>query len=165
MVFRFHLVTWESDMNLTGIVPHLVVQDGYKAVEFYKSALGAELCGNVMPADDGKRIMHAMFSVGGAVFMMCDDFPEHCGGRSRSPRELGGTGVTLHLSVPDCDAAMAKMAAAGGTVTMPAMDAFWGSRYGQVTDPFGHSWSFSHQLDADRAQAAAAKWKEMCGAS
>lgn len=37
-------------------------------------------------------------------------------------------------------------AAAGATVTMPAMDAFWGDRYGQVQDPFGHHWSFSTPL-------------------
>jgi PhnB protein len=29
---------------------------------------------------------------------------------------------------------------------MPAQDMFWGDRYGQVRDPFGHSWSFSHPL-------------------
>jgi PhnB protein len=154
---------WESDMNLTGIVPHLVVDDGHKAVEFYKTALGAELCGNVMPAEDGKRVMHAMFSVGGAMFMMNDDFPEYCDGQSRSPKKLGGTGVTLHLNVPNCDAAMAKMAAAGGTITMPAMDAFWGDRYGRMIDPFGHEWSFAHHLSAEEAQAAAAKWKETGG--
>ena len=33
-------------------------------------------------------------------------------------------------------------AAAGATVNMPAEDMFWGDRYGQVTDPFGHVWSF-----------------------
>jgi PhnB protein len=25
---------------------------------------------------------------------------------------------------------------------MPAQDMFWGDRYGVVTDPFGHNWSF-----------------------
>jgi PhnB protein len=29
---------------------------------------------------------------------------------------------------------------------MPAMDAFWGDRYGRIVDPFGHSWSFAHPL-------------------
>jgi len=28
------------------------------------------------------------------------------------------------------------------------MDAFWGDRYGKVTDPFGHEWSLAtHQKD------------------
>jgi PhnB protein len=42
---------------------------------------------------------------------------------------------------------MTKFAAAGGTVTMPAQDMFWGDRYGQAADPFGHTWSFSHKLE------------------
>ncbi len=31
---------------------------------------------------------------------------------------------------------------------MEPMDAFWGDRYGQVLDPFGHAWSFAHHLPA-----------------
>jgi hypothetical protein len=26
---------------------------------------------------------------------------------------------------------------------MPVSDAFWGDRYGQVEDPFGHRWSIA----------------------
>lgn len=26
---------------------------------------------------------------------------------------------------------------------MPVMDIFWGDRYGQLTDPFGHFWSIA----------------------
>jgi PhnB protein len=29
---------------------------------------------------------------------------------------------------------------------MPAQDMFWGDRYGVVTDPFGHKWSFATHL-------------------
>jgi PhnB protein len=35
---------------------------------------------------------------------------------------------------------------AGATMVMAPHDAFWGDRYGQVVDPFGHSWSFAHPL-------------------
>lgn len=38
--------------------------------------------------------------------------------------------------------------AAGATVTMPLMDMFWGDRYGQLEDPFGHFWSIAaHKED------------------
>ncbi len=31
---------------------------------------------------------------------------------------------------------------------MPLMDAFWGDRYGKVTDPFGHQWEImTHKED------------------
>jgi PhnB protein len=26
---------------------------------------------------------------------------------------------------------------------MPIMDAFWGDRYGQVVDPYGHKWAIA----------------------
>ena len=39
-----------------------------------------------------------------------------------------------------------RAVAAGMTVTMPLADMFWGDRYGQATDPFGHKWSFSQTL-------------------
>jgi len=48
--------------------------------------------------------------------------------------------------VRDCDAAIKRCADAGAKVTMPAQDMFWGDRYGQITDPFGHLWSFATPL-------------------
>jgi uncharacterized glyoxalase superfamily protein PhnB len=42
----------------------------------------------------------------------------------------------------------AQAVAAGATVTMPVADMFWGDRYGQLKDPFGHHWSVAtHQRD------------------
>jgi hypothetical protein len=38
---------------------------------------------------------------------------------------------------------------------MPMMDQFWGDRYGQVEDPFGHQWSFAtHKQDLTKDQIA-----------
>ena len=127
------------------ITPHLVVKGAKKAVEFYAKAFGAEEVYR-MPAEDGERLMHAHLKVGEAEFFLCDDFPEYHGGKSHDPQSLGGTCVTLHQYVPDADAAIARAAAAGATVKMPAQDMFWGDRYGQVVDPFGHLWSFAHKL-------------------
>jgi PhnB protein len=126
------------------VTPHLCVHDGPAAMEFYKKAFGATEVTR-MPAEDGKRLMHAELTVLGGKLFLHDDFPEYHGGKSETPKAIGATPVTLHLEVPDTDAAMAK-AAAGAAVTMPAMDMFWGDRYGQVTDPFGHRWSFSTPL-------------------
>lgn len=127
------------------ITAHLVVKGAKKAIEFYKSAFGAEEIMR-MPAEDGERLMHAHLKIGDAELMLADDFPEYCGGVSRDPLKLGVTPVTLHQNVKYCDAAIAKAAAAGATVTMPAADMFWGDRFGQVRDPFGHMWSFAHKL-------------------
>jgi uncharacterized glyoxalase superfamily protein PhnB len=101
-----------------------------------------------MPAPDGQRIMHAEIRIDGKALFLCDDFPEFCGGKSESPKALGGTPVTIHRYVPDCDAAVQRAVDAGATIKMPPMDMFWGDRYGVVVDPFGHCWSLAtHQRD------------------
>src|SRR5260370_28791210 len=73
--------------------------------------------------------------------MQCgeNDFPPMC----VSPKARGGTSVTLHLYVENADAAFDRAVKAGCTVKMPMTDQFWGDRYVQVEDPFGHQWSFA----------------------
>jgi uncharacterized glyoxalase superfamily protein PhnB len=128
-----------------GLIPHLVCDPCADAIEFYKKAFGAEEVGR-LPAPDGRRIMHAAIRVGGGFIFLCDDFPEFCGDKARSPKALGATPVTVHRYVEDCDAVVKRAEKAGATVTMPAQDMFWGDRYGMVTDPFGHSWSFATHI-------------------
>ena len=137
----------------SGITPHLVVDDAAAALEFYKTALGATETMRV-PAEDGKRLLHAEIEVYGAKIFVRDDFPEYWEGKGKAcvstPKELGGTPVTLHLEVADCDEAVRRAVEAGARVTMPPMDAFWGARYAQIVDPFGHAWSFAHPLPGNR---------------
>jgi len=142
-----------------GLIPHLVVDGAKKAIEFYKKAFGAEQI-MAMPSPDGQKLMHAEIRIGDKLLYLCDDFPEFCGGQSRSAKALKGTPVTIHQYVRDCDAAIKRATEAGATVTMPATDMFWGDRYGKVTDPFGHDWSFATHKKAltpeQMAQAAQA---------
>jgi len=35
---------------------------------------------------------------------------------------------------------------------MPLDNMFWGERYGQLTDPFGHHWSLSEQIKMSKAE-------------
>lgn len=142
------------------VTPHIVVNGAAKAIDFYKKAFGAEeICRMEMPDGSG-AIMHAEIKIGDSIVMIAEDFPEMCGGKSRTPTALGATPVTLHVYSENCDKAIEKAAKAGATVTMPAQDMFWGDRYGQVQDPFGHLWSFAtHIADPtpDEMMAAAAK--------
>ena len=42
---------------------------------------------------------------------------------------------------------------AGATIVMPVMDMFWGDRYGQLKDPFGHIWSIAtHNQDLSQEE-------------
>ena len=85
------------------VTPHLVVNDANAAIEFYKKGLGATEALR-MPAQDGKRLMHAEIHVGGARFFVVDDFPEfrgmHGGENWKTPQELGGTSVTIQWKLP-----------------------------------------------------------------
>ena len=133
------------------LTPHVIVQDAAKAVEFYKKAFGAqEITRHMTP--DGKAVMHAQLKIGNSVLMLGSEFPPMC----LSPKSRGGTSVTLHLYVENVDAAFDRAVKAGCTVKMPLSDQFWGDRYGQVEDPFGHQWSFAtHKQDLTKDQIAA----------
>jgi PhnB protein len=134
------------------VTPHLVVRDAEKAVEFYKSAFGAEELFR-MPGPDGK-LMHAELKIGDSIVMLADEFPEW---GSNSPLAIGGSPVTLHLYVEDCDAAFNRAIETGATVKMAPNDAFWGDRYAQVVDPFGHIWSVAtHVKDVTPEEMGAA---------
>lgn len=138
------------------LIPHLVCSPCAEAIEFYKKAFGAEEIFR-MPAPDGRRIMHAEIRIGKNLLYLNDDFPEYCGGKSSTPIALKGTSVAIHHYVENCDAAIKRAADAGATVVMPAADMFWGDRYGMVSDPFGHKWSFAtHQKDLTPAEMKAA---------
>jgi uncharacterized glyoxalase superfamily protein PhnB len=137
------------------LTPHLVVRGGVQAIEFYKKAFGAEEIMR-MPMPDGKAIGHAELRIGDSIFFLADEFPQ-----CKSPQTLGGSPVTLSLYVEDCDQVFNRAVAAGAEVRMPPADMFWGDRYGQLTDPFGHVWALStHKEDvppdemARRAKAA-----------
>jgi len=124
------------------ITAHLVVEGAADAMEFYKRAFGAEELGR-MPMPDGRRLMHGAMQIGDSMLMLVDAFEEF---GVKGPKALGGTGVTLHLYVPDADKAFQRAIEAGCIVAMPIADMFWGDRYGKVKDPFGHEWSLATQL-------------------
>ena len=147
--------------GMHSLTPHLVCAGAADAIGFYKAAFGAveEVR---MPAPNGK-LMHAMVRIGDSPLMLVDESPEW---GMLGPKALKGTPITLHLYVKDVDAAIAKAVAAGAKLTMPAADMFWGDRYGQVEDPFGHRWSVAthtRDLTPEQIQQGMAKMAEQPG--
>jgi PhnB protein len=126
------------------VSPHLVVDDAAAAIEFYVKAFGATEIGRV-PGPDG-RLVHAALKINDATVLINDDFPEMSGGKSMTPTSLGGTPVTIHLTVTDVDDKFQRALDAGATVVAPLEDQFWGDRYGLVRDPFGHQWSLGQPV-------------------
>jgi uncharacterized glyoxalase superfamily protein PhnB len=130
------------------VTPHLLCAGALDAHEFYKKAFGAVEIGR-MPGPGGK-IMHAEIRIGDSRLMLADAFPEY---GSNGPLALKGTPVFIHLYVNDADAVFQQAVAAGARPIMPLADMFWGDRYGQVEDPFGHRWSIAtHKRDLTMEQ-------------
>lgn len=131
---------WDS-RNMPTVTPHLVVAGAAKAIEFYEKAFGAEEITRL--EGPGGTMWHACVVIGGSPVMLVDEMPEW---GSLGPKALKGSPVTIHLNVPDADAFVERAVKAGATVAMPVGDAFWGDRYGQIIDPFGHKWSVATHI-------------------
>ncbi|MBV8114093.1 MAG: VOC family protein [Silvibacterium sp.] len=121
------------------IEPMLSVRNGAKAVEFYKTAISAE---ELFRLEDNGAVV-AQLAVGGAVFWLADESPEHM---NFSPETLGGGTIRLVIIVDDPDAAFATAVAAGAKVVRPVVDEPYRWRVGRVVDPFGHHWEIGKPL-------------------
>lgn len=124
------------------VTPHLVCKNAGKAIDFYKKAFGAEDV-RISLMSDGS-VMHAELKIGDSIIMLGEEFPDW---KVLSPLSLGGTPAVIHIYTNDADALFQKAVAAGATVAMPIMDQFWGDRYGQIVDPFGHKWSIATHIE------------------
>ncbi|MGH9685413.1 MAG: VOC family protein [Candidatus Acidiferrales bacterium] len=142
------------------LTPSFAVRDAKRAIEFYKRAFGAVELTKPHEGPGGK-IIHANLRIGDSNLMLADEFPEY---GSHSPQSLNGTPVTIHIYTENPDAMFEQAVSAGAKVTMPMGDQFWGDRYGQIQDPFGHKWSIAARKEnlteeemTRRGQAAMAK--------
>lgn len=121
---------------MSELTPYLSVRDARSAVEWYADVLGARVVGTPIEMPDG-RIGHVELQVGGARWMMADEFPEI---GVAAPDPAAGAAVTLHLDVDDVDAAAARVVAAGTPLDREPEDAEHAGRTAVFHDPFGHRW-------------------------
>ena len=119
-----------------------------EALEFYRSALGAEIvmlsrfkdapeAGMAQPGME-EKIMHASFRIGETILMASDG---RCEGEPRFE------GFSKKKNVPDEAAAERafKALAEGGKVEMPLAATFWAPKFGMLEDRFGVGWMVSVQ--------------------
>ncbi|HEY5809002.1 MAG TPA: glyoxalase/bleomycin resistance/extradiol dioxygenase family protein [Povalibacter sp.] len=123
---------------LGGVVAYLTVGGASAASEFYQRAFGATEVFRY-PVDEQGRTMHIHLYVNGSSVMLNDPYPEH-GHPLKTPQ-----GFNMTLQVDDIDQWWDRAVAAGAKVEMPVSLMFWGSRYGQVRDPFGVMWSMNEK--------------------
>ncbi|MEO6833481.1 MAG: VOC family protein [Chitinophagaceae bacterium] len=117
------------------------------AINFYKEALGANLLHlqrfgeSDMPDIDPvwkDKILHCGIEKEGFIIMGSDS-KDSTGGVVR------GDNVQLsinHTSEEEIDKTFAAISA-GGNITMPLQDTFWGAKFGMCVDKFGVSWMFN----------------------
>lgn len=129
--------------NYPVITPYLCVNDSVAAIEFYEKAFGARQ--RLRIAAPGRKVGHAELTIGKALIMLADEYPEM---QFRSAASLGGSPVTIHLYVEDVDAFCQRAVAAGARLVQAVEDRFYGDRSGTLVDPFGHVWAIStHKED------------------
>ncbi len=131
--------------GIQSVTPDLVINGGAatKAIEFYKKVFGAREISRA-PGPDGKSVLHAQLQIGNSALFLMDNFPDV---GAQTPASSGAK-VVLSLYVEDADAVFDRAVKAGAEVVMPLADMFWGDRYGQARDPFGHTWAIAtHKED------------------
>ncbi len=123
------------------ITPQLTCRDAARAIDFYKSVLGATEIMR-MPGPDGK-VMHAELQIGDSRLMVNDEFP----GMAVAPNSPAVHSSSLFIYTEDVDAVFDRAVEAGARVDMALDNMFWGDRYGKFTDPFGHQWGVATHVE------------------
>ncbi|OXS35871.1 VOC family protein [Streptomyces sp. XY006] len=126
--------------NVTRLHARLVVSDGPHAIDFYRTALGAEEIERY--TGPGGRIVHALLRLGDTVVAVKD-----ADEGDPAPPSLGGSPVIMALDVTDADAVAEAMLRGGATVVYPVADQPYGQRGGRLADPFGHLWMISQTIE------------------
>ena len=141
------------------VTPYICVRGAEAAIQFYKDVFDARELFRLTDPGDG-RIGHAELAIGGAEIYIADEYPDF---GALGPDAIGGTPVTLHLSVADCDAACARAETAGAIVLRRPADQFFGERTAQVQDPWGHRWFLAQWIEDVTPEAMQARWNGTAG--
>lgn len=118
-----------------------------EALSFYAKALNGKIVfmsrvadspmAEHVPAEQRNGVMHATFVAGDVKFMASDGRP--------GPGPNGEDDIALSLATADAAEGERVFTALsdGGKVDQPLADAFWGGRFGMLTDRFGVQWLVS----------------------
>jgi PhnB protein len=118
-----------------------------QAFHFYEANLGGKVLmmmhqdqapGSNATGDAGKAVIHARMAIGDTV-LIGNDVPSSVFEKIRS--------VYIYLSVDSSEEAerVYKLLAEDGQVYMPLEETFYATRFSQLRDRFGVSWSIIHE--------------------
>ncbi len=119
-----------------------------EALEFYRSALGAQIDfimrydespeapqPGMVPPGFERKVMHTTFRIGDSVLMGSDG--------SEAGTKFSGFTLSLSVSTEAEARRLFSALAVGGTVGLPIAKTFWSPCFGTVTDRFGLGWMVS----------------------
>lgn len=142
------------------LTPSITVVGVDAAVDFYGKAFGAQKL-FALPGPDGKT-MHAEVKIGDSIVMIDE---ENVAQGAKAPAAVGGSPARLMIYAANTDEAFAAAVTAGAIAQRPPEDQFWGDRYGELVDPFGHQWAIATHVedltDEQMGQRAALVMAEM----
>ena len=127
-------MTIRPERYRNAVVPHIYVDGASKAIDFYRTAFGAQELFRI--AHPNGRIVHAEVSICDSVVMLGD--PDER--LYEEPRKLGRCTAGLHVFVDDNAALMQRAVEAGAELIQAPTDMFYGASSASVRDPFGHVW-------------------------
>lgn len=143
-------------MSVHRLSAYLCMRNAAEAIGFYCKAFGAREV--LRLTEPSGRIGHAELDLGGASFMLADEFPEL---GFRAPDPAVGTSVTMHLDVDDADRVVAQAVSEGATIEVELKDEFYGMRSGCIRDPFGHRWTIGHKTETVSTNEMQRRYTEM----
>lgn len=123
-----------------------------EALNFYKSVFGGEFLDlqrfkdvpaeAQLPAEEGEWVMHVSLPIGKGTVLMGSDSPSSMG------KVINGN--NYHISIQtDSQAETDRLfngLSAGGQVTIPLQETFWGARFGMFVDKFGIQWMVNQDI-------------------
>lgn len=124
-----------------------------KAFEFYKSVFGGEFQNlstfGEMPPQEGmppiaeemkNNLMHVSLPISDETVLMGSD----TGGWGPELNVGNNFSISVNADSNEESDKIFNALSAGGTITMPLANTFWGSYFGMLTDKFGINWMVSH---------------------
>jgi len=123
----------------TTIAPWLTIQNGSKAVDFYKAAFNAVETYRMETPDGGLVVK---LSVNGAEFWISGSASKN---EAPNPSALTNDAIRMILTVHNPDDLFAQALKAGATEVFPVGEEY-GWRLGRLVDPFGLHWEIGYPL-------------------
>ena len=126
----------------TRFAPMLFIEDGWNAIEFYKTAFGAVEV-RIFKNDDG-TIHVAELAIDENLFHIREVNPSR---KHLDPLESGGATCIIELWTADPNTTYNNAIKAGAIEVNPVTDyPETGYRQGTIIDPFGHHWHLMQPL-------------------